>query len=87
MFKLAHISDWHIASQPRAAELVSKRGLGFINWHRKRKYVHRPEILAATVHDLKAAAPDHIAVTGDLDRKSTRLNSSHESVSRMPSSA
>ncbi len=66
MFKLAHISDWHIASQPRAAELVSKRGLGFINWHRKRKYVHRPEILAATVHDLKASTPDHIAVTGDL---------------------
>ena len=66
MFTLAHISDWHIASQPRLSELVSKRGLGFINWHRKRKFVHRPEILAATVQDLKASAPDHIAVTGDL---------------------
>jgi 3',5'-cyclic AMP phosphodiesterase CpdA len=66
MFKLAHISDWHIASQPRAAELIGKRGLGFINWHRKRKSVHRPDILAATVQDLKASAPDHIAVTGDL---------------------
>ena len=27
------------------------------------------------------------AVEGDIDRKSTRLNSSHSSVSRMPSSA
>src|SRR5581483_5505561 len=66
MFTLAHISDWHIASQPGLSELLGKRGLGFVNWHRKRKYVHRPEILAATIPDLKSAAPDHIAVTGDL---------------------
>ena len=29
----------------------------------------------------------HIAIEGELDRKSTRLNSSHRSLSRMPSSA
>ena len=34
----------------------------------------------AEVHDTQAAARD-------VDRKSTRLNSSHEFVSRMPSSA
>jgi 3',5'-cyclic AMP phosphodiesterase CpdA len=66
MFTLAHLSDWHLASQPRLAELASKRGLGFINWHRSRKYVHRPEILDATIRDLKACGPNHIAVTGDL---------------------
>ena len=66
MFTLAHLSDWHLASRPRLSELAGKRGLGLINWHRHRKYVHRPEILDATVHDLKASAPDHIAVTGDL---------------------
>ena len=66
MFTLAHLSDWHLASRPRLTELASKRGLGLINWHRKRKYVHRPEILDLTIRDLKARTPDHIAVTGDL---------------------
>jgi 3',5'-cyclic AMP phosphodiesterase CpdA len=45
---------------------VSKRGLGFINWQRKRKNIHRPEILDAVTRDLKARGADHIAVTGDL---------------------
>jgi 3',5'-cyclic AMP phosphodiesterase CpdA len=66
MLTLAHLSDWHLASQPRLSELISKRGLGYINWHRSRKRIHRPDVLDATIHDLKAAAPDHIAVTGDL---------------------
>ena len=66
MFVLAHLSDWHLASQPRFAELVGKRGLGFINWQRKRKYIHLPEVADAVVRDLKEVAPDHIAVTGDL---------------------
>jgi 3',5'-cyclic AMP phosphodiesterase CpdA len=66
MFTLAHLSDWHLASQPRLAELAGKRGLGLINWHRGRKYVHRPDVLAATIRDLKTNGPDHTAVTGDL---------------------
>lgn len=66
MFTLAHLSDWHLAAQPRLAELIGKRGLGFINWHRARKHVHRPEVLNATLRDLKAQPTDHIAATGDL---------------------
>jgi 3',5'-cyclic AMP phosphodiesterase CpdA len=68
MFVLAHLSDPHLAPlpTPNPFELLSKRGLGFINWLRKRHAVHRPEVLAALVADLKACAPDHIAVTGDL---------------------
>jgi 3',5'-cyclic AMP phosphodiesterase CpdA len=66
MFKLAHLSDLHLAAQPRLSQLLSKRGLGFINWQRKRKYIHRPEILAAITRDVKMEALDHIAVTGDL---------------------
>ena len=66
MFVLAHLSDLHLASRPRLAELIGKRGLGFINWQRKRKYIHRPEIADAIVRDLKGLAPDHIAMTGDL---------------------
>ena len=45
---------------------MSKRGLGYLNWLRKRRAIHRPEVLAAIVADLKAQQPDHIAVTGDL---------------------
>lgn len=66
MFVLAHLSDLHLASPPRVAELIGKRGLGFINWQRKRKYIHRPDVLEAITRDLKASAADHIAVTGDL---------------------
>src|SRR5262245_59005469 len=68
MFLLAHLSDPHLAPlpTPRLAELINKRGLGFINWLRKRGRVHRPEVLARVVDDLKARRPDHIAVTGDI---------------------
>jgi 3',5'-cyclic AMP phosphodiesterase CpdA len=67
MFTLAHLSDLHLASpHPRLAQLVSKRGLGFINWQRKRKNIHRPEILDAVTRDLQAHGTEHIAVSGDL---------------------
>lgn len=66
MFVLAHLSDLHLAARPRPAELASKRGLGFINWHRGRKNVHRAEVLEAITRDLKTTGASHIAVTGDL---------------------
>lgn len=66
MFMLAHLSDLHLASRPRLGDLIGKRGLGFINWQRKRKYIHRPEIANAITGDLKSLAADHIAMTGDL---------------------
>ena len=66
MFVLAHLSDLHLALRPKLIELAGKRGLGFINWQRGRKYFHRVEVLEAIVRDLKTTAPDHIAVTGDL---------------------
>jgi 3',5'-cyclic AMP phosphodiesterase CpdA len=60
------LSDLHLALAPKASELLSKRGLGYINWQRKRKYIHRPEVLAAITRDLQARSPEHVAVTGDL---------------------
>jgi 3',5'-cyclic AMP phosphodiesterase CpdA len=66
MFVLGHLSDLHLAAPPRLQELAGKRGLGFINWHRGRKLIHRREVIDALTRDLKASAPDHIAVTGDL---------------------
>jgi 3',5'-cyclic AMP phosphodiesterase CpdA len=66
MFVLAQLSDLHMAATPRLSELANKRALGFINWQRQRKYIHRPEVLDAVTRDLKAQGADHIAVTGDL---------------------
>ena len=53
MFVLAHLSDLHLALRPRLLELAGKRGLGYINWHRGRKYIHRRETLDAVTRDLK----------------------------------
>ena len=68
MFTLAHLSDIHLSPMPRARrrELMSKRVLGYVNWHRGRKYVHRREILDLITRDIVEQEPDHIAVTGDL---------------------
>jgi 3',5'-cyclic AMP phosphodiesterase CpdA len=68
MFLLAHISDIHLAPlpSPRPAELIGKRGLGWLNWLRKRRSIHRRHVLDALTADLAAQQPDHVAVTGDL---------------------
>ena len=68
MFTLAHLSDPHLGPipTPRLRELINKRGLGIINWYRKRHRHHHADVLAAVVADMKAQSPDHIAVTGDL---------------------
>src|SRR5262252_1964285 len=68
MFVLAHLSDPHLAPlpAPRPAELAGKRLLGFVNWRLRRRACHRRAVLDALVADVAAAAPDHVAVTGDL---------------------
>lgn len=73
MFRLAHISDLHLPPPPGIgplAELASKRTLSRLAWRRKRLQ-HHPAVLAAMVGDLKALAPDHVAVTGDLTNFAT----------------
>ncbi len=68
VFTLAHLSDIHLSPMPRArrSDLMSKRILGYVNWHRGRKYVHRREVLDLVTRDIVERKPDHIAVTGDL---------------------
>lgn len=68
MFRLAHISDIHLAPLPPVSpqELASKRFTGYVNWHRnRRKRVFRGMIESLLEH-IGAAAPDHLAITGDL---------------------
>jgi 3',5'-cyclic AMP phosphodiesterase CpdA len=65
---LAQLSDVHLSPVEgfRLRHLNVKRGLGYLNWHRGRRRVHRKACLDLIVADLKAHGPDHIAVTGDL---------------------
>ncbi|MBC7132383.1 MAG: metallophosphoesterase [Roseovarius sp.] len=65
---LAHISDVHLPLPARVdwRDVLNKRALSLLSWRRKRHLVHRPEVLARVVADMQAAAPDLIAVTGDL---------------------
>ncbi|MGI9403534.1 MAG: metallophosphoesterase family protein [Hyphomicrobium sp.] len=65
---LAHLSDVHLSPVRGFAlrYLNVKRGLGYLNWQRSRRRVHRRPSLDLVVADLKAQQPDHIAVTGDL---------------------
>jgi 3',5'-cyclic AMP phosphodiesterase CpdA len=67
-FTLVHLSDPHLAPLPAPSlrELAGKRALGYLNWTRNRRKIHRREVLDALVADLRAQRPDHIAVTGDL---------------------
>ncbi|RDV03110.1 metallophosphoesterase family protein [Undibacter mobilis] len=67
-FTLAHLSDIHLAPLPpaHALDLCSKRITGYLNWQRKRRFIHDPAVLGTIVADMKAQAPDHIAVTGDI---------------------
>jgi 3',5'-cyclic AMP phosphodiesterase CpdA len=68
MFTLAHLSDPHLGdlTRPSARALLSKRTLGFLSWHLRRRKVHEGPVLPALVEDLRQTDPDHTAVTGDL---------------------
>lgn len=64
----AHVTDPHLTSPAGAApaELANKRLLGYLSWRRRRRFLHRPEVLAALVDDLRRSGAAQIALTGDL---------------------
>ena len=65
---IAHLSDVHLPNVRgfSARYWNIKRGLGWLNWHLKRKRIHSRAAIDALIRDLSAQVPDHIAVTGDL---------------------
>ncbi|MAB00644.1 MAG: metallophosphatase [Stappia sp.] len=68
MIRLAHLSDPHLGPLPaaRLRDLLSKRVIGYVNWHRSRARAMTGAWLDGLLADLDACAPDHIALTGDL---------------------
>jgi 3',5'-cyclic AMP phosphodiesterase CpdA len=46
--------------------LRSKRLLGWLSWHVRRRRRYRPAVLEALLADLAQTAPDQLAITGDL---------------------
>lgn len=66
--RLAHLSDPHLPIPAGAygwRDLLSKRTLSRLAWRDKHRE-HDPAILSALIDDVRAQAPDHIAITGDL---------------------
>jgi 3',5'-cyclic AMP phosphodiesterase CpdA len=65
---IAHLTDVHLGPiagfGPRHWTL--KRLLGYANWLRHRRGAYRRDVLDRLVADVRAQAPDHIVVTGDL---------------------
>jgi 3',5'-cyclic AMP phosphodiesterase CpdA len=68
MQRFAQISDPHLSSLEgvRARDLLSKRALGYLSWRHRRRFEHRPEVLAALGRDIGQFALDQLLVTGDL---------------------
>jgi 3',5'-cyclic AMP phosphodiesterase CpdA len=66
---LAHLSDVHLGPLPKGAALKNfalKRVIGRQSWHYNRDKIHDPFVAQAIVDDIKSAAPNHVALTGDL---------------------
>jgi 3',5'-cyclic AMP phosphodiesterase CpdA len=65
---LAHVSDVHLSPLAGLAlrHLNVKRSLGYLNYRRQRQRTHHRTALDLIMADMRAHAPDHIAVTGDL---------------------
>lgn len=67
-FTLAQISDLHLTplSGFGPNHWNVKRSLGFLNWARSRRFVHRQDVADRLVTDIWQRGADHIAVTGDI---------------------
>lgn len=51
---------------PRLPELLGKRIIGYLSWHRRRKAIHQRKVLSALAVDLGQVRPHHVAITGDI---------------------
>jgi 3',5'-cyclic AMP phosphodiesterase CpdA len=68
-FRLAHFSDVHLGPLPFGAafrHFATKRLIGAVSWHARRKWNQRPDIAIALRDAVLAEAPDHVVCSGDI---------------------
>jgi 3',5'-cyclic AMP phosphodiesterase CpdA len=72
MYRLAHVTDPHFRGFDGVTlgAFAGKRAIGLLNLAVNRGRHHKAELLAALGGDLRAEAPDHLALTGDLSNLS-----------------
>jgi len=73
MFLLAHVTDPHFRGSLAGvgpAAFVNKRAIGALNLVVNRTRKHKMELLEALRLDMRAQAPDHLTLTGDLSNVS-----------------
>lgn len=72
MFRLAHVTDPHFRGfrEIRPLDFANKRVVGLANLVVNRTRKHKMELLEDLRRDLRAVAPDHLALTGDLSNVS-----------------
>lgn len=66
---LAHLSDLHLPHDRLripARALLNKRMTSQISWRCKRRFLHDRAVADAVAADIRAMAPDVVALTGDL---------------------
>lgn len=69
VFSLAHLSDLHLGPLPAGSarrHFALKRTIGVFNWRLNRHRLHSMAVASAIAADIVAAAPDHVALTGDI---------------------
>ncbi|MBT8048553.1 MAG: metallophosphoesterase [Xanthomonadales bacterium] len=66
--RLIHLTDPHLSSLDGRSfwNVRGKRRSGYLSWHRKRRHVHRREVLERLTDSINAQKPDLILLTGDL---------------------
>jgi 3',5'-cyclic AMP phosphodiesterase CpdA len=66
--RLIHITDPHLSSLSftRFSAVRGKRRSGYLSWHRKRRHVHRRDILDRLTESVQAEDADQFLVGGDL---------------------
>ena len=66
--RLIHLTDPHLTSlaDQTLCSVRGKRRLGYLSWQRKRRFRHRPEILARVTEAVLQESPAQIVISGDL---------------------
>ncbi|MEJ8567138.1 metallophosphoesterase family protein [Elongatibacter sediminis] len=68
MTRLIHLTDLHLSSLDGigARKLVGKRWTSFLSWRRRRRHIHRRDVLDRLAEAVRAERPDLLLITGDL---------------------